>query len=76
MTKKEIITRTLIVVACLSLSVIIVSLALWLSTIIIVSNLKSHNTVRWNGKYMNYLDTISAKGNYFSFPRTTTNVVR
>lgn len=74
MTKKEIIVRTLIVIVCLCIAAIIVAVAICLSSDIMIGNLKSYNNFRVYGEYKDYLDTVSAKSQYLSFPRTTINV--
>ncbi|MCR5457546.1 MAG: hypothetical protein K6F14_05680 [Clostridiales bacterium] len=74
MTKKEIITWILIVIICLCIVAILFSVALWLSSEILIGNLNSYNDFRVNGEYIDYLDTVSAKGKYYSFPRTMVNV--
>jgi len=73
MTKKEIMARILIVIVCLCIVAILFSVALWLSSEILISNLKSYNDFRVNGEYIDYLNTVSAKGKYYSFPRTMVN---
>lgn len=74
MNKKETITRTLIVIVCLSLMAIIVCSIILLYPVIVTNNLKSFNTIRMDGEYREYLNTVSSNGKYCSFPRTTINV--
>ena len=64
MTKKETIARILIVIVCLCIVAILFSVALWLSSGILIGNLKSYNDFRVNGEYIDYLNTVPAKGKY------------